>query len=257
MRPNEQLSWALVTISVIALPKWALSLALLFRLEVLSQVVPHVPAMILVAGICSLLLLDLSQPLSALFALVAAGYATPVLSAGGYAVERYTVSVFLPAVMWVIAATYPNAGSKWARRTALGVSAFSLALFLSLALGLEPFFWPALLEAEFRSWEWATPMTLLALIVIRIRTGRFRLPVAKAKVMLRAFGPALAVLLLEVLAQLTAKVWGYESPPELSRLLVLAANLALGWGIFTLTRAEFARRKEIEHAANRRDPFRS
>ena len=72
MKPNEQLSWALVAISLIALPKWVFAVSLFFQPDVLAGSSVQTQLMIVIAGVCSLLLFDLSQPLSALFALVAA-----------------------------------------------------------------------------------------------------------------------------------------------------------------------------------------
>ncbi len=254
MKPNEQLSWALVTISIIALPKWAFAGSLVIRPDVLVSVAPQVFPMILITGICSLLLLDSSQPLSALFGVLAGSYATPAICAAGYRCDLYEVGVFFPAILWVFAGTYPDASCRPARVAALIVASFCLALFTMLLFGVDPYVWPSIWGEEYRSWEWGAVVSLVAVGVLRWRSGPFRLPSAKSKVLLIALLPPSLVVLLDVSIRLAAKVGGFVPPS--TQFLGMLSNLALGWGVITLTRAEMARHKETPHVTKPRAPHR-
>lgn len=254
MKPGEQLTWALLAVTALALPKWLFGAAMFLRPEVFRASPAWSLPMILVAGLCSLRIVDRSQPLSALFAVVAAAYATSPICHAGYECERYQVASLLPVVFWTIAATYPNADSVWARWLALVVSGFGLAVVVTQWVGWNPFFWPAIFDPAFRVWEWATLASLAGLLAIRLRSGRFRLPLARSRGLLFAFGPALAGLSLDILLRIVGTV-GVEGS-LISTLLVVVTNLALGWGIFTLTRAEIAHAKESRDEAEQQSPYR-
>ncbi|MEM1246287.1 MAG: hypothetical protein AAGK22_07935 [Acidobacteriota bacterium] len=254
MKSGEQLTWALLAVTALALPKWVFGAAVFVQPEVLSQTRFWILPMILVSGYCSLRLVDTSQPLSALFGLVAAGYSTTPICNAQYDCERYQVAALLPVVIWVIAATFPHARSRWARISALLVSAYGMAIVLTQWAGWNPFFWPAVFDPAFRVWEWVGLCSLAGLLAIRARTGRFRLPLAKSRALSLAFVPALLLLTLDFLLQSVGTLRLEESP--LSTLLVVAANLALGGGMFTLTRAEIAQHKESRHEAEQRNPHR-
>ena len=254
MKPNEQLAWALVAVTLLTLPKWLLAGAV-FLGQGSYGLGTQTPVMMVLAGVCSLLLLDRSQPMSALFALVAAGYSDPILCGGGFECGRYQVGVFFPAVVWLIAATFPSLASKWTVRAALAVSAASLAFFLLLAAGREPWVWPPIYAEDVRVWEWITVASLAGLLLLMFRSRSSRLAKARARVIAIAFVPAFIVLLIDLLVLAAAKVWGVN-PPDLL-LLGFVANVALGWGIVTLTRAEFARNKEPRHAVNHQNPNRT
>ncbi|MEM6702721.1 MAG: hypothetical protein AAF690_08465 [Acidobacteriota bacterium] len=247
MKSGEQLTWALLAVTALALPKWVFGASLFVQREALARADPWVLPMILLAGLCSLRLVDTSQPLSALFGLVAASYAATPICGLGYECDRYQVVPLLPVVVWIIAATYPNAEARWARTVAVLVSAYGIAAVLTQWAGWSPYFWPAVFGEGFRSWEWAGIASLMGILAIRLRGGRFRLSKAKTKILLLAFTPALVVLTLDFLLQTmgTLKIEG----SSLSTPLAAVANLGLGWGIFTLTRAEVALQKESRNEA--------
>lgn len=245
MKPNEQLSWALVLVTLLAAPKWLFALGVVFQAEVLRALPVQTIPVLVTAGVCSLLLLDLSQPLSALFALIASGFAARPICLADFDCTRYEMGVFMPAIFWMIAATYPDLAGPGVRRVALVVSAFCLALFFVLIFGGNPWIWPPLLGEDFRVWEWVGVGTAVALPVIYFRSRGVRLARARSRALLWAFGPVAALLICNLLAQLAAKVWGYQPPDP--TLLAIVANVALVWGLITLTRAEYARRKEVRN----------
>ena len=261
MRPNEQLSWALVGVSLLALPRWAIGALLFIRSDVRAVGPDILPTLllILVAGVCSLLLLDLSQPLSALFALVAASLATSPLSLANYSPERYPIELFFPSVLWLVAATYPNSNSIWCRRIAIVVTSLSLSFFVVVIVGGDPYVWPAVFDSSVRNWEFIAGFSLLALIVMlwRFRGGerRQKAGLNRGRVLFLAFAPAFFVISLDLVLHLGARV--LESRFLLPSVLAPLTLVALGWGIVTLTRAEFARQTEVRHEQSTSSSYRS